>query len=754
MPKGHANPRSRAPYALQACAICRARKSKCDGAKPVCGSCLTTGRGEECYWGREAGPRKPRTEAHFEVLRKHVESLQAYADLLEGMLAKCVCQDTSSYLQFRPRQLEEPSENEGSDSSDTEVLDSDDDILQELTVPARRLRLDDTLGGLLLHGITAPFQFGNRPPNEVSRLADVFETNTCYRLLVDGILSDSDRDIDWSRHLPQGVHMDREEHDRVLDLTFKFFTGWAFRIVAPLFLRDMHRALSAPRSQRPPRTPHYSPFLHNALLSVSVIFSDDQHLRDPKVRHMFVDTAREYIEAECKKPDISLVQGLAFLGTYYADIGDRIIGDFFFGMSSRLSLSLGLGVDSQLWVKAGLISPDEMLARNWAHWSMFSLDVCWALYFGRDFIGPQLDRLTMPKPFVDSQFDEVLFYHSPSNLPPQPGYLSLVFFESTSLFMIARKIIDVVCVSAFFLPLNNWKSRLPPELDITPANRANSTPNRLMLHCVYWWCFIVLHRPFLSQRAQSLQHEREIDHIKLCRRAAESILELLETWATLYGVRYAPVTLLQVVFSAGTIFLLLALNATAPARLRIAHAALQTALTQVEQCVRYLHEIGLSWRCAARTGDILAAVLRDKLRPVIARRLAPRGVQPAGDATDSPSSAGTQATTSACSSPAPAGDVVPAAGTKQQDKLSDPSPFYTPDWVVPQEEVDAAWAQMQMPLDLPPQGRDNVSGPFVGECPFPELDLSGFLLPTFQDFLGGPEMWEQPVNSTTAFPVN
>ncbi|KAJ7084052.1 hypothetical protein B0H15DRAFT_990723, partial [Mycena belliarum] len=744
----------RAPYVAQACAICRARKSKCDGTKPVCGSCLTTGRGEECYWGGEAGPGKPRTKAHFEALRKHAESMKAYADLLEGMLAKCVCQDTSSYLQFRPRQLEEPSENEGSDSSDSdpEVPDSDDDIIQELTITARRLRLDDTLGGLLLHGITTPFQFGSRPPNEVSRLSDVFETNTCYRLLVDSILSDSDSDIDWSRHLPQGVRMDRKEHDRVLDLTFKFFTGWAFRIVAPLFLRDMHRALSAPRSQRPPRTPHYSPFLHNALLAVSVIFSDDQHLRDPKVRHMFVDTAREHIEAECKKPDISLVQGFAFLGTYYADLGDRIQGELYFGGFISRSV-LGLGVDSQLWVKAGLISPDEMLARNWAHWSMFSLDVCWAFCFGRDFSGPQL---TMPKPFVDSQFDETLFYHAPSNLPPQPGYLSLVFFESTSLFMIARKIIDVVCVTAFSplghpvfrstislsdtcsLELSNWKSRLPPQLEITPANRANSTPNRLMLHCVYWWCFIVLHRPFLSQRAQSLQRVREIDHMKLCRRAAESTLELLETWATLYGVRYAPVTLLQVVFSAGTIFILLALNATAPARLRIAHAALQTALAQAEQCVRYLHKIGLSWSCSARAGDVLAAVLRDKLRPAIARRLAPKG-----DATDSSSSAGTQATTSASSSPAAAGDVVPAAGTKQQDKLSDPSPFYTPGWV-PQETVDAAWAQMQMPQDLPPQGQDTGPVPFVGEWPFPEVDLSGFILPSF-DFLGAPEMWEQPV---------
>jgi hypothetical protein len=36
---------------------------------------------------------------------------------------------------------------------------------------------------------------------------------------------------------------------------------------------------------------------------------------------------------------------------------------------------VGLGVDCSPWVKSGLITRDEMLDRNWAHWTTFS-NVC------------------------------------------------------------------------------------------------------------------------------------------------------------------------------------------------------------------------------------------------------------------------------------------------------------------------------------------------------------------------------------------
>ncbi|KAJ7671229.1 hypothetical protein B0H14DRAFT_3690243 [Mycena olivaceomarginata] len=206
-----------------------------------------------------------------------------------------------------------------------------------------------------------------------------------------------------------------------------------------------------------------------------------------------------------------------------------------------------------------LISEDQRIGKKLGSLERFSLDVCWALYFGRDFCGPPGPRRNIPMPFVDTEMDQIPWHYPPANIVPQPNYTTLIFFQSSALFVIARDIIDVV------LELNNWKSQLPPEIDITLANRAKSTPQRLMLHLGYWWCFIVLHRPFFSRRAQPIQHsDREVDHVKRYSRAScssvrarpRNILELTETWQSLYTLRLVPITMVQVLFNAGTIFLL------------------------------------------------------------------------------------------------------------------------------------------------------------------------------------------------------
>ncbi|KAJ7628379.1 hypothetical protein FB45DRAFT_918143 [Roridomyces roridus] len=643
MPKGaSSSTRARKPYVAQACTVCRAKKSKCDGVKPFCGSCVSSGRESECLWGRDVAARKPRTEAHFEALRKRANSLQAYCDLLETLLSKCVCQDVASNLPLRPEDLDVPD----GGSSSSEFMDSDEEMAQDLTVPAQRLKMDNDYGGLLRHGLTSPFRLLNQRNQQLPPPEPLEYTTASYVLLVDGVNPDeASPEIDWSRHLPPEVPLDRKEHDRILDVSFKFFTNWCFRVVPSLFLKDMYAALSVPRCQQPPRTPQYSPMLHNALLALCGIFSDDPRIRDPKTRRHFADTAQGLLEAECRRPDVSLVHALAFLGTYHSNNSDRIMGELYFGMCSRISVSLGLGIDPKVWVKSGLLSHQDMVNRNWAYWTIFSVDVCWAIYFGRESYGPPASRPTIPLPYVDIEADQVPWHHPSANIPPQPNLLTLTFRESSALYVIANKIVDTVNglqrlsnnpqdvlkiddhVTRIDLELNTWKSRLPQQLDITQSNKMRSTPHKLMLHCQYWWCSIIMHQPFFNRRTTPLTRpgDSEVDHVKLCKRAAENIMDLVETWSSLYSLRYVPVPMLQVVFSAGTVFVLFALQATAS--LRIAHGTLKTSLAQVELCIRYLDEISQTWSAAGRTADILRATLDEKLKPVISRRLSPKSIE-------------------------------------------------------------------------------------------------------------------------------
>ena len=125
---------------------------------------------------------------------------------------------------------------------------------------------------------------------------------------------------------------------RALDLLFKFFTSWCFRIVPALFLRDMYRALVVPRSHTPPKTPHYSPMLHNALVALGTAFLDDPNIRDFKSRQCFAEAAKRYMEVECQKPQLSVVHALDILASFHSSQGDQTLGFLYFGQSSSHSL--------------------------------------------------------------------------------------------------------------------------------------------------------------------------------------------------------------------------------------------------------------------------------------------------------------------------------------------------------------------------------------------------------------------------------
>ncbi|TFK32251.1 hypothetical protein BDQ12DRAFT_659410 [Crucibulum laeve] len=271
--------------------------------------------------------------------------------------------------------------------------------------------------------------------------------------------------------------------------------------------------------------------LHNSLVALATAFSDDPRIRDFKSRQYFAKAAKDMMEEECQKPNLSAIHALSILASFHSTQGDQSLGYMYFGMSARMSQALGLNIDCSAWVQAGLISEHDRLDRNWAHWTTFGQDVCWSLYVGRDFCVPlPSDHKRIPVPFVDSEFDQMPWHYPSSNNAPQPNYLSKTFAASCKLLMIARRIMDVVnslnsgnirqvvndeLISDIDLQLNTWKSSLSPDVDITLKSRPTATPHRLMLHAAYWWLFVLLHRPFYHRK---LRHssDREIDHVKVC----------------------------------------------------------------------------------------------------------------------------------------------------------------------------------------------------------------------------------------------
>jgi Fungal specific transcription factor domain len=175
-----------------------------------------------------------------------------------------------------------------------------------------------------------------------------------YVLLVDGVPSSSyNPAFDWSRHLAPNVPLDRPTHDkfvltlqltspitydmfhRALDLLFKFFSSWCLRIIPDLFLRDMYRSLNVPPTQTPPKTPHYSPMLHNALVALALAFSDGP-FKELKTRQYYATHAKSFIEDECRKPNLSVVHALSVLASFHSSQGDQTLGYMYFGMTFPL----------------------------------------------------------------------------------------------------------------------------------------------------------------------------------------------------------------------------------------------------------------------------------------------------------------------------------------------------------------------------------------------------------------------------------
>ena len=117
----------------------------------------------------------------------------------------------------------------------------------------------------------------------------------------------------------------------VIDLFMKFFASWGMRIIPSLFWRDMREAMKPNAPTTAVRTAHYSPFLHNAILSIACAFSDDPIIRQCGNRELFAKKAKEVLEDECIRPTISTVSGFQFLASYHSGRNEHGLGFLYCG---------------------------------------------------------------------------------------------------------------------------------------------------------------------------------------------------------------------------------------------------------------------------------------------------------------------------------------------------------------------------------------------------------------------------------------
>jgi hypothetical protein len=96
----------------------------------------------------------------------------------------------------------------------------------------------------------------------------------------------------------------------------------------------MYRCVTLPNTQTPLKTAHYSPMLHNALLSVATAFSKDPVIKNPDSRQRYAEKAKSFLESECELPKLSAMTALSILANYYSSANQPTLGYIYFGMLS------------------------------------------------------------------------------------------------------------------------------------------------------------------------------------------------------------------------------------------------------------------------------------------------------------------------------------------------------------------------------------------------------------------------------------
>ena len=92
-----------------------------------------------------------------------------------------------------------------------------------------------------------------------------------------------------------------------------------------------------------------------------------------------------------------------------------------------------------------------MLNRNWAYWTLYSQDILWSLYVGRECCMTTQEKRPFAIPYVGSELDTNQWYWAPSKMPPQPSNIVRCFEASCDLMFIARRIFDFVYVLIYVL---------------------------------------------------------------------------------------------------------------------------------------------------------------------------------------------------------------------------------------------------------------------------------------------------------------
>ncbi|GAA5982315.1 hypothetical protein JCM5350_006141 [Sporobolomyces pararoseus] len=579
---------ARSKYTSKSCNNCRKRKAKCDGVQPSCSTC--TLYRDECRWSEEGDKRRMAKKGEVAALRERIK-------VLEGLLAGMDSQDQTQNPGERTELLD--SEDEAEEGTDTET-----DV-----AGINRLKLDEETLQFTNYGPTSAFQHLPEPPTSRLSASPLGENDFSPSPVPSSGLSESlaETPIHWDKFLPPLDDWNEELHDKLLELFFSYFNNWCCWVQQKLFRRDLKSVLSFDATHSTSRTSNYSPLLHLVILAIACSYSDDDRTSHT-VSQLLVTAAKSHLDEEGERPTIASLRGLLLLGSWHSGNGLQGLGNLYSGIGFRMSQTLGLGIDCRSFVRKQLLSENLQRTRDYAMWTAYIQDKLWSSYVGRN---PTLllAALDTPAPFVDEEIDSRPWKPLAGTQRRSPALSNLTscFRWLTTLSVLQERVLTTLYglrtnvkspatlnqVSELNLKLESWMSKLPSQLRIPPQLTKPPAAHIIMLNALYHFITILLYRPYYNYSDSSISDIA----VKRCNSASSRIISLFELFESSPGLRFAPVTLVQIAFAAGTTQLLASVN--------LSGKKAQEAKELAMRCVVALREIGNAWKCGTQTAGIL-----------------------------------------------------------------------------------------------------------------------------------------------------
>lgn len=160
--------------------------------------------------------------------------------------------------------------------------------------------------------------------------------------------------------------------------------------------------------------------------------------------------------------------------------------------------------------------------------------------------------------------------------------------------------------------LEKWLDSIPDELRLPTSGRVERiVPSHILsLHAFHCFILILLHRPWFAAYDPSASDPGPDGSVAKCERAAAKVLSILQLWRRCPGLRYSPITLGQVAFSAGTVHLLSASHCASKQSRKF-----KACIEAVQQCITALREMGETLKCAAVSANTLQKLLDESYAP-------------------------------------------------------------------------------------------------------------------------------------------